>query len=185
MKPILCAVLFTLGATVLFAAGPTQSVIGNSLDRELKSVESEFVPLVEAMPADKFEFAPTHGEFKGVRTFRQQAMHVAYVIYEVSSAVLGEPSPSPKSGPNENGPESIQSKDDVVKYVKDAFAYGHRAMNSITDRNATEMVKSAFNGKPVPRISIATIPAWHTFDHYGQMVVYLRMNGIVPPASRR
>lgn len=173
-----------LTAAVSFAAEPAQSVTSKVLDGQLKGVESELVPLVEAMPADKFDFAPSHGEFKGVRTFRQQATHVAAVIYAVSASVLGEPNPS-QMGEDENGPASIRSKDDVVKYLKDAFAYGHKAMSSITDRSATEMVKSAFGSRPAPRLSMATLATAHSFDHYGQMVVYARMNGIVPPASRR
>jgi len=73
----------------------------------------------------------------------------------------------------------------VVKYLKDAFAYGHKAMQSITDKNATALIKSAFGDRQVPRLSMASIATWHSFDHYGQMVVYARMNGIVPPASWR
>ena len=101
----------------------------------------------------------------------------------VSASVLGEANPS-QTGENENGPPSIQSKDEVVKYLKDAFAYGHKAMQFVTDRNATELVKSAFGTRQVPRISMATLVTWHSFDHYGQMVEYLRMNSIIPPASR-
>ena len=176
--------LLLLGVAVCFAAEPTQAVMSKVMDGELKSIESELVPLVEAMPADKLDYAPTQGEFKGVRTFRQQATHVAAVLYMVSASVLGEANPS-EAGENENGPASIRTKEDVVKYLKDAFAYGHKAMNSITDRNATEMVKSAFGGRQVPRVQMASVATWHSFDHYGQMVVYARMNGIVPPASRR
>ena len=176
--------LASLGAAALFAAEPTQSVLAKVADGDLKAIESELVPLVEAMPADKFDFAPTQGEFKGVRTFRQQATHVAAVLYVISASVLGEANPS-QMGDNENGPASLKSKDDVVKYVKDAFAYGHKAMNSITDKSATEMIKSAFGTRQVPRMSMATLATWHSFDHYGQMVEYVRMNGIVPPASRR
>ena len=172
-----------LGCAVSLAAEPSQSVLGQVMDKDLKSIEGELVPLVEAMPADKFGFAPTQGEFKKARTFRQQATHIATVIYEVSASVLGEASPAPV-GENENGAASIQSKEQVVKYLKDAFAYGHKAMTSITDKNATELVKSAFGSRQVPRVSMATIATWHSFDHYGQMVLYARMNGIVPPASR-
>lgn len=167
-----------LGCVVSLAAE-----LGQVMDKDLKSIEGELVPLVEAMPADKFGFAPAQGEFKKARTFRQQATHIATVIYEVSASVLGEASPVPV-GDNENGAASIQSKEQVVKYLKDAFAYGHKAMNAITDKNATELVKSAFGTRQVPRISMATIATWHSFDHYGQMVIYARMNGIVPPASR-
>jgi hypothetical protein len=58
-------------------------------------------------------------------------------------------------------------------------------MQSLTSANLTGMVKSAFGEGEVPRVSMATVAVWHTFDHYGQMVVYARMNGIIPPASRQ
>lgn len=184
MNRIGCLLLTAAAAcTLTFAAEPAPSVLGQVLDKDLRSIESELVPLVEAMPADKFGFAPSQGAFKTARTFRQQATHIATVIYEVAASVLGEASPAPL-GENENGAASIESKEQVVKYLKEAFAYGHKAMNSITDKNATELVKSAFGKRQVPRVSMATIATWHSFDHYGQMVIYARMNGVVPPASR-
>lgn len=173
-----------VAAVASYAADLNSSVISKTLDGDLKGIEGELVPLVEAMPADKFDFAPTQGVFKGVRTFRQQATHVAAIIYAVSASVLGEANPS-ETGKNENGPATIHSKDEVVKYLKDAFAYGHKAMQSVTDRNATALIKSAFGDKQVPLLSMASVATWHSFDHYGQMVVYARMNGIIPPASRR
>ncbi len=176
--------LAALGLAVSFAAELPQSVISKTLDGQLKMVEGELIPLVEAMPADKFDFAPKEGEFKGVRSFRQQAMHIGAVIYIVSAPVLGDAKPA-QAGEGENGPASVTSKAEVVQYLKDAFAYAHRAMNAITDANATELVASPFGGRKVPRIYVATMPVWHTFDHYGQMCVYARMNGIVPPASRK
>jgi len=149
-------------------------------DGQLHGVEQEIVSLVEAMPADKFDFAPTAGEFKGVRTFGQQARHVATIIYVVSAAVLGEKNPV-DPGKDENGP-ALASKAEIVKYLKDAFAYGHRAMSSLTAANAMDEVK-VFGGSST-RLAMANLATSHSFDHYGQMVVYLRMNGIVPPASR-
>jgi hypothetical protein len=170
----------TCGSTAFGADAPPPSKI---FDQQLTMVERELVPLAEAMPADKYIFAPTHGEFKGVRTFGQQVSHVAAVIYVVSASVLEEKNPS-ETGPGENGPATLKSKDDIVKYLKDAFAYGHKAMNSLTSANLTTMVKSPFGDRQAPRVSLASESVWHSFDHYGQMVVYARMNGIIPPASR-
>ena len=165
-----------------FAAEPISGV-GKIFDRDLTTIEQEIVPLAEAMPADKFAFAPTGGEFKGVRTFGEQMKHSAAVIYMVAASVLGEKNPDAGSG--ESGPASVKSKDEIVKYLKDAFAYAHKAMGSLTAKNVTEMVPSAFGGSKVARASMATVAVWHTFDHYGQAVVYARMNGIIPPASRQ
>ncbi len=145
-------------------------------------LENDVVPLAEAMPADKYNFAPTAGEFKGVRTFGQEISHLAMVMDAMSAEILGEKLPA-SAGESENGPASLKTKDDIVKYLKDAFAHAHRAMNSLTDENFTEVIDSKFWGK-APRGSLAEAIIWHSFDHYGQAVVYARMNGIVPPASR-
>ena len=183
MKRIFIALIAVFCSGYASAADPAAPGIGKTFDRDLTSIEGEIVPLAEAMPAGKFDFAPSGGEFKGVRTFGEQMKHSAAVIYMVSASVLGEKNPD--AGGGENGPASMKSKEAIVKYLKDAFAYGHKAMLSLTDKNLTQMVPSAFGKDKVPRVSMATVAVWHTFDHYGQAVVYLRMNGIVPPASRK
>ncbi|HWZ81162.1 MAG TPA: DinB family protein [Terriglobales bacterium] len=162
-------------------ASDAKKTIMGELDGSVKMIEGELVPAVEAMPEDKFVFAPTGGEFKGVRTFAQQAKHVAAVNYIIASAILGEKPPVDTGG--EKGPDSITSKADVVKFLKDSYAYAHKAVASITDGNAVASVPSPFGGTTT-RLGLGTAFAWHGFDHYGQMVEYLRMNGIVPPASR-
>ncbi len=154
------------------------------MDSQLKNLEREFVPAAEAMPEDKYNFAPSPsaGEFKGVRTFAQQVKHVAAVQYMIASAILGEKSPVELGG--ENGPDSMTSKADIVKFLKDSFEYSHKALASVTDQNATSGVQNPFGKGTTPRLGLASVLAWHGFDHYGQMAVYLRMNGVVPPASR-
>lgn len=170
-------------ATAISAADASSASVSRIFDQQLRAVEHDLVPLAEAMPAEKYTFAPTEGEFKGVRTFGQQVGHVAAVIFAVSASALGEKNPSER-GENENGPPTLKTKDDYVKYLKNAFAYGHKAMNSLTGLNLTGLVKSAFGNEQVARASMASEAVWHSFDHYGQMVVYARMNGIIPPASR-
>ena len=174
--------LLTLSAASLFAAdAPTAAKV---FDRQFSSTEKEVVSLVEAMPADKFGFAPTAGEFKGVRTFAQEAKHIAYVIDSLSAALLSQPNPT-TSGKDENGPEDIKTKEQVVKYLKDSFAYAHKAMATLTNDNLMGEVADAFSPKDKrTRVDSAGIIFWHTMDHYGQMVEYARMNGVVPPASR-
>ncbi|HZT32927.1 MAG TPA: DinB family protein [Bryobacteraceae bacterium] len=183
MRHTFALILAGLCAQAAWCADSSASVTSKVLDGQLSMTEREVVSLAEAMPADKYSFAPTHGEFQGVRTFGQQVSHIAAVINVTAASVLGEKAPDPGKG--ENGPASLRTKEDIVKYLKEAFAYGHKAMRSITDQNATQMVRSAFGNGQVPRLNMATVPVWHSFDHYGQMVVYARMNGIVPPASRR
>jgi hypothetical protein len=178
------ALLFAACGLTAFGADPSTASVSKIFDGQLSRVEHEVVPLAEAMPADKYSFAPTHGEFKGVRTFGQQVGHIAAVMYAVSAAALGEKNPS-EAGEGENGPANLKTKDDYVTYLKAAIAYSHKAMQSLTGENLTGMVKSAFGDGQVPRVSMATVTVWHTFDHYGQMVVYARMNGVIPPASRQ
>ncbi len=157
--------------------------ITSILDGGVKTIESELVPAVEAMPEDKFGFAPTAGEFKGVRTFAQQAKHVAAVNYLVGAAILGEKPPVELGG--ESGPDSVKTKAEIVKFLKDSYVYAHKAVASVNADNATGEINSPFGKDKVTRMGMATVFAWHGFDHYGQMAVYLRMNGIIPPASRQ
>jgi len=169
--------------TALFAADPQTPSISKVFDNQVRQVESEIGSLAEAMPASAYNFAPTQGEFKGVRTFSQQMTHIATVIYELSSAALGEKCPV-ETGQAENGASSIQGKDAVVRYLKDSFAYGHKAAASLTTANMLDLVQSPFGSQKVTRLSLIAEIGWHSFDHYGQAVVYARMNKIIPPASR-
>jgi hypothetical protein len=170
-------------STALFGAEPPASAISKVFDAQVRQVESEVGSLAEAMPADKYDFAPTAGEFKGVRTFSQQMTHIATVIYEVSAFSMGEKSPV-ENGTNENGAASIQGKDAVVKYLKDSFAYAHKAAGALTTANMLDQMQSPFGAGKMARVDLVSIITWHSFDHYGQAVVYARMNKIVPPASR-
>ena len=161
-----------------------EATLAKAYGGDVSSAEKEIVSLAEAMPADKYNFAPTGGEFTGVRTFALQMRHIAAVNYEVAAAILGEKNPV-EMGKSENGADSLDHKDAIVKYLKDSFAYAHKALGTITEKNVLGEVKSPFGDGNATRASLATIFAWHSFDHYGQAVVYARMNGVVPPASRR
>jgi len=181
MKPttaILCTVVCAAGAA--FAADP--NMVARTYDSALKSAESDIVGLAEAMPADKYNFAPANGSFDGVRTFAQQVKHLAAVIYLVSAASLAEKVPVDTNG--EKGPDSAVTKEQIVVFLKGSFAYAHKAANTLTAANEMEPVESPFGKEKVTRAGILNVAAWHSFDHYGQMVVYARMNGVVPPASR-
>ena len=180
MNMIRLITLASLSVSLFAADAPKAADV---YDRQLKSTEREVVSLVEAMPADKFNFAPKNGAFDTVRTFAQQAKHIAFVIDQVSAAMLGEKNPS-GGGADENGPANLTKKEDIVKYVKDAFAYAHKAMATLTNENLMGEITDPFDPKgKSTRAASAGIIFWHTFDHYGQMVVYARMNDIIPPAS--
>jgi uncharacterized damage-inducible protein DinB len=184
--PYLVLTITLLGAcnvALAQAAKPTEPrTVAQVLDRSVSNVESEFVPAAEAMPEDKYSFAPTNGEFKGARTFAQQVKHVAAVNYIVGATILGEKPPVELGG--ENGPDSVKTKAEIIKFLKDSFAYAHQATASVNDKNLVEPIKNPFGDTTTTRLAMATTIVWHSFDHYGQMAVYLRMNGIIPPASR-
>jgi uncharacterized damage-inducible protein DinB len=168
------------------AAGAAQDkpTFASVYDRSLSNLEKEVVEAAEAMPEDKFNFAPAGpGEFKGVRTFALQVKHVAVANYAFGSAILGEKPPIPLGGAN--GPDNITSRADILKYLKDSFAYAHKALATINESNVLTPTKGPFGDKPTTRLAMATSILSHPFDHYGQMVIYLRMNGIIPPASRK
>jgi uncharacterized damage-inducible protein DinB len=172
-----CIVTFLFCAPAFCANPPT---IGEVLDSQLQIWEHEITSAVEAMPADKFDFAPAVGEFKGTRTFAQQAKHLAAVVYGFSAGVLGEKTPVDTGVQNE-GPISMRTKAEIVEYVKGAFAYAHKAMLSLNEKNQLSRLERGGQATPLYE---ATFLMSHSMDHYGQMVEYLRMNGIVPPASR-
>ena len=144
-------------------------------DKFLSQMEKEFVDAAEAMPADKFNFAPptTAGEFKGVRTFAEQVKHVAeanaYFFHDPEKPLVDNRADFAK----------LKGKDEIVKALKDSFGMAHSYVGAITPENAFVQTK---NGT---RAGQATMGISHLMDHYGQMVVYLRMNGIIPPASRK
>ena len=174
------AFLSTL-ATAQMAPPPPATTLGEALQFNLNIAKMEFTSAAEAMPEDKYSFAPKDGEFKGVRTFAQQVKHVAAVNYMFGSGILGEKSPVELGG--ESGPDSIKTKAEITKFLNDSFVYLDKALASVNDKNALDQIQSVFPMK-VARLSLASFSTTHPFDHYGQMVVYLRMNGIVPPASR-
>lgn len=172
--------LFGQSATPTSTA-PTAAKV---FDSQLRGPEGETVSLVEAVPESAFSFVPKNGAFEKSRSFAQQAKHLAAVNYIVAAALLGEKVPA-EAGEGESGPASVTSKEQIVKYVKDSFAYCHKAMATLTNANLMEMVPDAFDPKrKSARVSLANIISWHTFDHYGQMAIYARMNNVVPPASR-
>jgi len=156
--------------------------VATVLNRQLSDLEREFVPAAEAMPEDKFGFAPTNGEFKGVRNFGQQIKHVAASNYQFAAAILKEAPPAAAQG--EEGPEAMKSKADIIKFLKDSFQYTHKAFAIVNEKNATAPIKNPFGSGSVTRLGLSTEAIGHCFNHYGQMVEYLRMNGIIPPASR-
>ena len=158
-----------------------------ALDAQLSMIEGEMMPAVKAMPAEKFDFAPSQSifapsqktEFATVRTFAQQATHVAEANYFFYRGVSGlKPDVDPR------GILKLTKKDDIVAALAGSCAYAHKAIATLTPANSFEVLKFEEPGLWT-RASLASFGVAHAFDHYGQMVEYLRMNGIVPPASAK
>jgi len=172
-------------SSITFAQGaksgerPTVSQVEDGL---VGRVERTFVPTADAMPENEFSFAPkdTDGEFKGVRTFGEMVKHVAGSNYGMAAAILQEKIPAEVA----NSFDSLNSKADIMKLLRDSFTYLHKAFASINEKNQTELIKSPDSEKPLPKLEVADLVLWHNWQHYGQLVEYLRMNGIIPPASR-
>ena len=172
--------VFLLACSSVVLAQDSKPDVAKVLNGYVTRVEHEFVEAADAMPAEKYSFAPTNGEFKGVRTFAEQVKHVATVNYVFGAGILGEKPPIEVN--EEKGPDAVKSKADIMKFLNDSFAYLHKALGTVSGDNLVTPIQWGQN--PTTRLQIAVMAAGHPWDHYGQMVEYLRMNGIVPPASR-
>ena len=179
---ILLCLLFVLASHV--AGAQTRLTVNQALDFWISVTEKSVVDAAEAMPEDKYSFAPGAGigEFSGVRTFGQQIKHLAANNYRMAAYILNQtPTPDQES---EIGPENIQSKAQIMDYARGSFAALHRAMAAINEGNMLEPMAI-----PPPRqktrLQLAVDVVAHSNDHFGQMVEYLRMNGIIPPSSRK
>jgi uncharacterized damage-inducible protein DinB len=154
--------------------------LGEALDRPYARLERQLLEVAEAMPEERYSYRPT----PEVRTFGEQLRHVAAVQWFVAANLLKEPPPV-DVGDGDSGPPSLASKPDLLKYTKDSFAYIRRAVSSLHDDGALEMIPHPYDGETrIPKLSLITGYASHRWEHYGQMVVYQRLSGIVPPCSR-
>jgi hypothetical protein len=154
-------------------------------DRQVSQYEKNVVDVAEAMPEDKYNFTPASlnipgAAYKDVRTFAQLIKHTATANFRFWTTLTGEKMPENIKGTN--GPDELKTKAEIVQFLKDSFAVGHRAAKTLTNENALEQVPF-FRGTS-PRLSVVSGAVIHDADEYGQMVEYLRMNGIIPPASR-
>jgi hypothetical protein len=188
MKPLYwflaLSLLLVSGGTARAQNSKTASIrtVSQALDFWITNTENLVIPAAEAMPEEKYSFAPTAGEFTGVRTFAQQIKHLAANNYRMAAYMLNQtPTLDQES---ETGPDAVQSKAQIIGYVKGSFAALHQAIASINEGNMLEELTAYPNPRQRTRLQLAVDVVAHSSNHYGQMVEYLRMNGIVPPASR-
>ena len=169
-------------------AGNAASAVGQTVspskaaDALLNGLEKEMMGVARAMPADKFDFTPASlgipgARFTGVRTFGEEAKHVAVANFRIYEMVGGV-----KPDRNVNAIATLKTKDEIVGALAASFAFAHQAIATLTPENAS----AAIQGGPFvsTRESLAAYGVAHGRDHYGQMVEYLRMNGLVPPGSK-
>jgi uncharacterized damage-inducible protein DinB len=169
------------GAPPAQQAPPTVTSI---LQFQLAIAERETVGIAEAMPEDKYNFAPTNGNFAGVRTFAQQVKHIATVNDRLWDSVTGvTPPTAPDEGIASNGPDAIVTKAQIVEYLKDSYARGHKAIATITADNAVTPLPNPAVPFLSTRMALAVFACTHNMDHYGQIVEYLRDTGGTPPSS--
>ncbi len=152
-----------------------------SFDASLSEMEGEFIGVAKAMPAEKYSFAPSAAifvpsqktDYEGVRNFGQMVLHVAQANYFYGGLVSGlKPDVDTKALAN------LTDKEQIVAALEKSFAFVHQAIGTLTPQNAFESARGSQT-----RASLAGGVIAHGFDHYGQLAEYLRMNGIVPPAS--
>jgi uncharacterized damage-inducible protein DinB len=179
-------IAFELGTKSAAASTPQtqpQTTVASLLDHEISAVEKQIVDVAEAMPEEKYNFSPENlnipgSDYQGVRSLAGQVKHVASSNYFIWAPIAGEKIPENiKDG---NRPQNLKTKAEIIKFLKDSFALGHQAAATLTTQN---MFQNPGTSKST-RLRLAMFGVSHAYDHYGQMVEYLRMNGIVPPASR-
>jgi len=176
------ATLMALSSSVALGQ-PSESArapIGRVVDLWVTKTEQLVVPAADALPEPSYDFTPSAGEFKGVRSFADQVKHLAAANYQLAARVLGDAPPAGTR--NETAPASVKTKAQVMDYLRESFEWLHRAAARITLQNVEDPIvvgKETQNGVGLVIDALA-----HSQNHYGQMVEYLRMNHIVPPASR-
>ncbi len=156
--------------------------VSQALDFWITATEHTVVTTADAMPAARYTFAPTAGNFAGVRTFGQQVKHLAANNYRMAAYILGRTATGDQKA--ETGPDSVKSKTQIVDYAKGSFVALHEAVAAITDGNMLTPITDPPSARQPTRLQLAVDAVAHSYDHYGQMVEYLRMNDIIPPASR-
>ena len=177
LLPAAALVLLNLGAKAQMP--PQSKTVADSINYIWKVEVQEFTSLADAMPEDKWSFKPTQGAFTNARTFGEQVKHVACANFAFAGKLLGE---TPPAHCDTGGPDPAKTKAELMKYLKDSFSKMDQAIAATNDKNMLEPVKGPYAGDN--RLSTLNVAIWHISDHYGQLVEYVRMNNIVPPASR-
>jgi uncharacterized damage-inducible protein DinB len=179
LRALIVGLLLTCSSAALAQNEPQPKTISESVNFIWKDIERDFLALAEAMPEDKWNYKPTQGEFKGVRSFGEQVKHVACGNEAWAKQMVGEKTPERC---DMGGPNPAKTRAEILTYLRDSFAMMDKVIADTNAENLLQPNKGRYWGPN--RLSALTAAVWHVSDHYGQLVVYLRMNGVVPPASR-
>jgi len=155
--------------------------IAESVGNTMQFAEGSFLGIAEAMPEEKYAFVPTSGKFEDARSFGEQVKHVACAQFAFFNEFEGK---NPPEDCEKGGHDPAKTKAELVKYLKDSFDYSNRVLATLTAKNALDRVEGRYAG-PNTKLGISVVAVWHMTDHYGQLVEYLRMNGIVPPMTQK
>jgi uncharacterized damage-inducible protein DinB len=155
--------------------------IAESVSGTLQFAEGNLIGLAEAMPEDKYSYIPTVGKFDGVRSFGEQVKHVACAQFAFFNEFEGK---KPPEDCEKGGHDPAKTKAELIRYLKDSFDYSNRVLATLTANNALDRVEGRYAG-PNTKLGISVVAVWHITDHYGQLVEYLRLNGIVPPMTQK
>jgi hypothetical protein len=176
-----CGSALTVLITPVFAQNEIPKTIEGSVAHTLDFVEGQFLSIAEAMPESKYSFLPTAGNFADARSFGEQVKHVACSNLAFFNQIEGK---TPPAECEKGGPSKAATKAELIQYLRDSFDYGNRVLAAMNTQNALTRVDGRYAG-PNTRLGMCVTAVWHITDHYGQLVEYLRMNGIVPPATQR
>ena len=166
-----------------------KETVASALVRSLAYEEYELRSAAEAMPAEKYSWRPTAGDYgsvypgygpKELRTFAEQVKHVACANFGFSAELDGK---TPPAGCDTGGPSPANTREELIVYLRDSFKALKKSLGAITKETMFQPIEGPYAG-PNTRLGIANTSIWHAADHYGQLVLYMRLNGIVPPASR-
>lgn len=166
-----------------------KETVASAILRGFQYQEYEVRSAAEAMPEEKYSYRPAEGKFKNekpefgpteLRTFAQQVKHVACANFAFAAELEGT---TPPAGCDKEGPNPAKTKKELLIYLRDSYAATRKSVGAIDAKNMFDPIEGPYAG-PNTRLGLATVILWHSADHYGQMVLYLRENGIVPPASR-
>lgn len=162
---------------------------GKALLRTFGDEEYEFRAAAEAMPEEKWGYRPAPGLFKNekpefgpaeLRTFAEQVKHVACSNFAFAAELDGT---KPPDACDKGGPSPAKTRVELLNYLRGSFTALKKSLAGISAKNMYDPIEGPYAG-PNTRLVLGVVCVWHVADHYGQVVIYLRENGIVPPASR-